>query len=118
MNGDVPGFPPLSGTEQFPYVLKAKIAEVAWEKAADENEFRRLCFQHVRGDIDLFADRPAETDATERLRAIQAQEEIERAVTLPAAAPIATAAEGPAERVAPIAEDRSIPRQLPEPAAG
>lgn len=106
MSGDAPAFPPFKGTEQLPQVLTTRIAAVAWEKSAgNEDEFRRLCLQHVRGDIDLFADRPLETDATERMRAIQDQEAIERSVTLPAAAaPVAV--EGPAERAAPIAGSR------------
>lgn len=121
MNGDVPEFPPFSGTEQIAQSVKIRIAAVAWEKAADETEFRRLCLQHARGDIDLFADRPAETDATERMRAIATQQEIERSVTLPATQPAAAVVEGPAERAAPIAgtaaADRMVPRR-PEPAAG
>lgn len=85
MSGEVPAFPPLSGTEQFPAVLTNRIAAVAWEKAnGDTAIFQRLCAQHVRGDIDLFADRPAETDATERVRAAEMQREIESAVLQPA----------------------------------
>lgn len=96
-----PDFPPFPGTEQLPQVLKGRIAAVAWEKAeGDETAFQRLCVQHVRGDIDLFADRPAETDATERVAAYRAQQEIERAALQPPAVvePVAeTAAIEPAE---------------------
>ena len=104
-----PIFPQLSGTEQLPQVLTTRIAAVAWEKAAgDISAFQRLCAQHVRGDIDLFADNPPETDASERVRAAQMQEEIERAV-LPAVAEAPGAViEAPAEQAAPLA--RSVPR--------
>lgn len=84
MSGDIPAFPALSGTEQLHATIKARIAACAWEDAGgDENLFVRLCLQHVRGDIDLFADRPAETDATERVRALRVQEEMERAAGMP-----------------------------------
>lgn len=114
MIGTPPAFPPFSGTEQLPNMLKRRIAAVAWEKsAADEKEFRRLCVQHVRGDIDLFADNPAETDATPRVQAAAAQREIEASVApLPVAAVVEAPAEAPAEEAAPIA-GRTVPRYPP-----
>lgn len=80
----VPAFPALPGTQQLPRVIKVRVAEEAWARAAgDEKEFRRLCWLHVRGDIDLFADNPPETDASPRVRAQREQEELERELIPP-----------------------------------
>lgn len=108
--GDVPPFPALSGTEELPQVVKNRIAVVAWEKAESENEFLRMCALHVRGDIDLLADRPVETDATPRIRAMQAMQEVEQTI---AAGPPPPA--GPAVALDP--PERVLPRRpaAPEP---
>lgn len=109
MAGEMPAFPPFSGTEQLPRVLKQRIAAAAWEAASgDEKEFRRLCVQHARGDIDLFADKPAETDATPRLQAAEAQREIERSLV---PQPQPEPQPGPVAEEAAPAAGRSVPRR-------
>lgn len=86
MIGETPAFPVYSGTEQLPVQLRNAIAVRAWEKAEGDNAiFQRLCLQHVRGEIDLFADNPPETDASERVRADRLQQEFEAAAARPAA---------------------------------
>lgn len=96
MIGEVPAFPPISGTEQLPIALRRGIASRAWEKAeGDDAVFQRLCLQHARGEIDLYADAPAETDATERVRAAQIEREVTAAVTGEPIEPIEPVAPAP-----------------------
>jgi hypothetical protein len=99
---EVPAFPVYSGTEQLPFQLLRAIASRAWEKAEGDNAvFQRLCLQHVRGEIDLFADNPPETDASERVRA----DRLQQAFAAAGAAP-------PAETIEPIAP--AAPRPEPD----
>jgi hypothetical protein len=103
-----PQFPQLSGTEQLPRILKSRIAALAWEKAEGNTAlFQRFCFQHVRGEIDLFADHPPETDVSERVR----MDRLEREFALAAQQPPPAAEAAPVAPAAPAG--RAVPRDVP-----
>lgn len=55
--GQMPEFPMVRGAEQYNDAQKQEVAEKAWSQSnGSALAFRQLCAEHVRGDIDLFAE--------------------------------------------------------------
>lgn len=57
MSDRTPDFPSIAGQENIPDGDRQRIAEAAWRQSHGSiAAFQRLCVEHVRGDIDLFAE--------------------------------------------------------------